>query len=212
MDNAVVALLKKASDNPAYQSIVDYLTTRRAMPEVKSAYLGEGTKGEYRSNGWGPQVYPEAGQVAISSAYEPQVGAEVPAGAVATLNHELTHAQNRALGRQFQDRPYEGPFSGKAPTQFSEAYRKLVYDTNNRKAPFAEAATAQKMAPEWYNENAEYRASIEELSPFAVGNHSTTSRGTAPAPSHIDATLAQNRAILTELALREAAQRGSQGR
>jgi hypothetical protein len=191
----VNALRQLASDTPEYQELTNYLMARNAMPGVKFDYLGSGTHGQYSRNTSNTGVagaLPKAGQVSISEGYRGYDGD--PQRAVATLGHELTHAAWSQIRQQIED--------GKASPQLVEAFKKLLY--NRKTNTWAAAETASKLNPSWERANEAYRASVDEMPAFAIGNSMNPSRTQETQPRHLDSTLATEFRILQELATRDA--------
>lgn len=106
------------------------------------------------------------------------------------ISHEITHA----LGYKMQDvsRSIQDKLEKKVPVttseqQFFNGWQKLDPDFS----------TLKKMKyPGSYNE---YRHSFKEAPAWAVGNMEGTQPAMTPGGSHVDATLAQEQAILRDL-------------
>lgn len=191
-------LLEKALQVPEVAKTLAYLKARERTPEIKVGYLGEGTAGEFEHNFEG-----KGGKVTLSSGYENYEGKPSPA-ALATLVHELTHAQQQQFGNQYVEEKRRLPGTyGPNSTQFTDAYQKLVTNLDKPYEQRGEAFNlAKKLDPAWAAKEQDYRASFAELPAFAVGNMINPREVNRPGPPHLDATLATEQAILQELAMR----------
>ena len=181
-------VLENVSGTPMGEAIVRYLRSRNAVPSIESASLGEGVLGDYTRNKNQVRLDPVVTRT-LRSSYStgPQV-------------HELSHAADYELGDQYKDNPN---------TQFGDAYRKLYlgeqdrpwYASHDPNALSSPEAFAKKLDPKWFRQNQDYRSRTNELVAYGAGNVSGRPVG-GPAPLHLDPTLAQEQAILLELALR----------
>lgn len=188
----VNALRQLASDTPEYQELTNYLMARNAMPEVKFGYMGSIDGGFERGDRKG--VIPQQGRVTINNQYR-EYG-EDPRGAASILGHELTHAAWYQIRKQVE--------SGTASPELVQAFKRLVYDP--KKGTWAVGDFAKKLDPQWYKDNAGYRASTVEGPAFGIGNvmePDNTPSSWKP-PAHLDSTLATEFRILQELAQRDA--------
>jgi hypothetical protein len=107
-----------------------------------------------------------------------------------TVSHELTHAlnyqmNNRALDLQDQSKDLRNPALSSADQQFLDAYQKL--------RPFQ-----SKLIPNDNSDYGKYRYSPTEVQAFGVGNSVDQGPGVEPR-AHLDATMAQEAAILRDL-------------
>jgi hypothetical protein len=178
MDDMMLQLLKQAADNPQYKLLTDYLTARRALPEMKTSYLTPGTEGVFRSNPGRTN-----GELVLNSA---DGGPDIN-----TLLHELTHAAEHQLGNQYSETAkYSGLFSSKGSSQFTQAYDKLRLGHRLDEIP-----------PDFLKSNEGYRASYAELPAFGMG--STASANNFSAPQHVDPTQATEMVTLLTLALKD---------
>ena len=201
-EDPVIATMKEAGRIPEYQQMMDYLMIRRAVPEIKSQYLGESIGGIFRYGG-GMQ---SRGQIGINS------------NGVDTLVHEVTHAAERQVNNQYSEEKYPGGWAtGK--NQFIDAYEKLTYQ------PDMYADAPGKVPPQqfmnlidknWTEKAARYRSTTSEARAFAMENVSNPKLdplSITRAPAHIDSTLATEFLILLDLAKRGMKDRPqSQGR
>ena len=179
---------EQLSEHPLYLALRDYLMQRRSLPPVKMEALGPATAGEFARG----KDLPSTGQISLN------YGAEA-----GTLAHELTHATDQAITRQFyegvQDRRLNVP-------QFEDAYRKLRF----RGGP---QELAKRLAPAFLEQNKDYRATNSELPAFGVGDTLAPGWYSLKAPAHLNPTMATETAILLELAQRAQSKRNSsQGR
>lgn len=205
-EDPTVDLMKEAGNIPAYQQMMDYLMARRAVPDIKTRWLGKGTDGVFRSGG----NLPSRGEIKIRG------GAGVD-----TLVHEVTHAVDRQIDRQFSEEKYppDMMWKGKGKNQFTEAYEKLNYSTEaHRDAP--EKNPVQQLlkliAPNWTEEKKDYRSTDGEAKAFGLANSSAPDSRVGmqnKAPAHVDSTIATEMLILLDLAQRSMKTRpASQGR
>jgi hypothetical protein len=201
MQDPLQELLTKAAAYSQYNDLVNFLTSRQAMPEIKQEYLGPFRAGEFVYNGFdGP------GRIGLSYGAEPS-----------TLVHELTHAADRQLGNMSYDleqrHRMETPFfdrlmgrSSLTPEEqrFVLARKKLDFDVNkNRSDPnkFPKQEFVNRLAPEWARKNYDYRANDKELSAYGMGGTVSPNVYNA-APLHIDPTMATEFSIMLDLAQR----------
>jgi len=100
MDAALTKILQKASDNPEYQALANYLMSRRAMPQMQREYLGDNTLGSFVTPGFlSSGSVPERGILKINRFSEYQN----PNDVVPTMTHEMTHATERQLIKQYYE-------------------------------------------------------------------------------------------------------------
>lgn len=201
----VVDLMKKAGEIPEYQQMMNYLMARRAVPEMKTQYLGESVGGLFQFGG------------DLQSRGRIKVGEGQP---VDTLVHEVTHAAERQIVKQYHEDKYPGDILfRRGKSQFTDAYEKLSYNPDlNREDP-AKVPAKQLMNlinKDWTKKAENYRSTVSEATAFAVEN--VTNPKLDPlsytrAPAHIDSTLATEFLILLDLAKRGMKDRPqSQGR
>ncbi len=164
------------------QDLYEYLLSRQRLPKVKTA----GNMVDHVRGVWEPDdnriwLQPWAGN--------------------STLTHEMAHAADTSLEKQYFDRETKWS-KPTTPTYFTDAFEKLKGATaaNNFKSP--REAMAQRMAPEWFKKNAGYRATNNELGGWAAGRQASSSEPEWSPPNHLDSTLATELAILMELARR----------
>jgi hypothetical protein len=198
-------LMRQASDVPEYEQMMTYLKERRAVPLIKTDPYLTRSEGEFEVNAWGSTKLPEAGQITLNRYTKPQV-----------LVHEVAHAASREMDKQYKE--YNKDRFGKLfslfpsdPTQFQAAYEKLVY--NEQKLMDKSARTpietfVKKLAPDFYNSNAEYRTTRRELQAYGVETATSsqfedTLKYPFKSPPHIDPTLATEFLTLLNLAIKD---------
>jgi len=193
-EDPVISTMKKAGAVPEYQQMMDYLMSRRAIPEMRTRWLGEAMGGMFQYNG----DIPSRGRITTNEG-----------AGVNTLVHEVTHATERQMANQyFEDTRSKNILFQPGSTQFSEAFNKIRF------APEKEVM-ANVMAPEWSKKYKDYRSTFGEATAFGVANSVApkTDDFRQLAPAHVDATMATEFLILLDLAKRGMKDRPqSQGR
>lgn len=190
----VIDIMRKSAAVPEYQQMMDYLMTRRAVPEMQTRYMGTSIGGLFQYGG----------------TLQPRGKISVTEGASAdTLIHEVTHAAERQMGQQYyEDKTAKRDILGFVQpnsTQFTDAYDKIntqqILGTLNQN---------------WTDKAARYRSTTSEARAFAmenVTNPELDPKSITRAPAHIDSTLATEFMILLDLAKRGMKDRPqSQGR
>lgn len=195
--NTILAQTKKLG-LPA--EMVQYLESRQRMPSiVAKRYIPDGATAQFDYPIWGSPQMGLAGEISLregllreNPAYENR--------AARSVSHELTHATERQLHWQAQERLPED-------AQYRDAYQKLLAGptiANNQQGSREELI--KKLAPkEWITKHADYRATPGEATAWGVEN-SVKPAGTgveSSGPLHLDSTLATELAILLELAQRK---------
>jgi len=194
--NPLQYLMQLASERPEYAALTDYLTSRSAMPPVSFRYLPSGNSGTFD---------PQTGAVTLNDAYLKR-GYD-PTNPIPTLTHELTHAAQLQMAKQRSQEEVANP---QAKQQFLDAYKKLVYTDEKPKVSdrFAQSVLANKLNPKWYEENASYRASVNELPAWAMGSvahqNPLYEYDDFKTPAHLNPTLATEFLILMDLATKDA--------
>lgn len=165
------------------EDLYSYLLSRQRLPKVNTA-------GNMRQNVRGAWI-PDDNQVWLQ-----------PWAGNSTLTHEMAHAADTELERQYFDREtaWSKPVT---PTYFTDAFTKLKGATaaNNYVSPREEMA--RRMAPEWFKKNQGYRASNNELGGWGAGRQAGTEDLEYAPPNHLDSTMATELSILMELAKRK---------
>lgn len=203
-------IIREAGKQPQYQEMADYLMQRRALPNIEQRYLGENVYGEFAIPARSRSPLPPAGVLRIHQ--NPTL-----LGGVNTLTHEITHAAERQIDKQYSEEKYPGGLvTGK--NQFTDAWEKLTYKPDAYREAPDKVPPQQLMnilAADWTKSQANYRSTTSEARAFGLGN-STTPKNMMPpenAPPHIDSTLATEFLILLDLAKRSMDKRSqSQGR
>lgn len=204
-EDPVIATMKEAGKVPEYQQMMDYLMARRQVPEIKSAYLGEAVGGLFQFGG----NLQSRGSIKVGEGQ-----------AVDTLVHEVTHAAERQIVKQYHEEKYPRDILfSRGKNQFIDAYEKLSYNPDAlRDAP--EKVPAKQLMnlidKDWTKKAENYRSTVSEATAFAVENVSNPKldpTSITRAPAHIDSTLATEFLILLDLAQRGQKTRpASQGR
>ena len=204
--NPLQYLMQLASERPEYAALTDYLTSRSAMPPVSFRYLPSGNSGTFEHfSPFNPYRVPQTGAVTLNNAYLKR-GYD-PTNAIPTLTHELTHAAQLQMAKQRSQEEVANP---QAKQQFLDAYKKLVYTDAKPKVSdrFAQSVLADKLNPKWYDDNASYRASVNELPAWAMGSVANQNPlyeyDDFKTPAHLNPTLATEFQILMDLATRDA--------
>lgn len=197
MDQSFIDILKKASENPEYQAIVNYLMSRRQMPEM--TYGGNPKDfGQFQY----PSLFSDVGSRGRLYMNPNAAGAN-PADTAPVLQHEMTHGAFQQLYNQVREIKNQKSKS-ELEKQFLDNFDKVF-----TKAP----QQIQALNPEWAKKNNSYRSRTDEAMAFGVANASNPQKADWTAPSHIDPTLATQFMLLLDQAQRIQDQRPqSQGR
>ena len=188
--NALPQLLRQTAEFPQYGALVEYLTARRQLPSMQyGGVVDPEAVAEFQTG----SKLPIAGKVAMRNSADPN-----------TVVHELTHAAQRQMGIQWSALASK-PDRNLTPDQirFKHAYEKLIFKPGEQfgaKPKSIQQDTALKIAPQWTEENARYRADPEELAAFGMGGAVRPNWSTAPL--HIDPTYATEFSVLLDLARR----------
>jgi hypothetical protein len=175
--------LSRLRETQLGQDLYDYLFSRQRLPKINTA-------GNMRENVRGAWL-PDQNQIWL----QPWTGN-------GTLTHEAAHAADTELERQYFDRKTSWS-KPDVPTYFTDAFEKLKGATaaNNFKSPREDMA--KKMAPEWFNKNAGYRATNNELVGWGAGRQASVGETEYSPPNHLDSTMATELSILLDLARRK---------
>lgn len=216
MSDDITKLMKDMVGTPIYDQLLSYLLARRATPVIKEGYLGDSTSGEFSRNTMFGNELPRHGQIKLD--YGLFSGKDNKA-AGGTLSHELTHAADSQVEDQYYELKRK---SNKTPEEerFVQAYDKLFHGVvpneqgklvhGNHGSQTVEMA--KRLNPEWTKKNKEYRSTGKELAAFGVGNSVSGTTDSYNTPQHLDATLATERSILLDAAMRAQAQQPIKGR
>jgi hypothetical protein len=203
--NPVQYLMQLASERSEYAALAQYLMSRNATPPVAFDYLPPGNTGRFTSRGFfSDGSVPTTGMVTLSDRFLNR-GYD-PTNAVPSVTHEMTHAAQKEMEYQKRQKDITDQ---QAKQQFLDAYAKLNYDATKRgRVAFAPNQLANKLNPEWTNQNEGYRAASGELPAWAMGAvanknplNDYDSYGT---PANLNPTLATEYQLLLDLATRDA--------
>ena len=171
----------RLKENDLGNDLYSYLYYRNALPRVNfSHYLGDSVSGKYTS---------DDNTIDLLHRYNNS-----------TVNHEFAHAADSALERQYYQRPTSWGRPD-VPTYFTDAYDKLKVNPNGRLT--ARQEMAQRMAPNWFEKNKNYRATTKELVGWGAGRQQDSGEPEYKVPNHLDSTMATELAILMDLARRK---------
>ncbi len=122
MDAALTKILQKASDNPEYQTLANYLMSRRSMPQMQREFLGDNTLGSFVTPGlFSSGKVPDRGILKVNRNAEYQD----PSTVVPTVTHEMTHAAERQLIKQYYEVKAKREKS-ELETQFMDNFQKII--------------------------------------------------------------------------------------
>jgi hypothetical protein len=202
MDQTIANILKVASNNPDYQQIANYLMSRRSYPEIAYMNKPSSNYGTFTTQGmFGTANIPQRGIVSLNrnaSTVNPDMVAP-------TLTHELTHAAETQLYRQYNELKAKSNKSD-IERQFMENFDKILG------SKVTEQASA--IQPEYTKNRSAYRTRGDEALAFALENvNYPNAPSDNSAPAHIDPTIATQLMLLLEQAQRvQNQQPASQGR
>jgi hypothetical protein len=205
MDAAITKILQKASENPEYQALANYLMSRRAMPQMQREYLGENTLGSFVTPGlFGSGKIPDRGILKLNRFSEYQN----PNDVVPTVSHEMTHAAERQMIRQYYEIKAK-PNKSELETQFIDNFQKIIGSSKPEIANWLKT-----IAPEYAKQGEGYRSTSTEALAFGLQNAAYDNTGSQRfAPEHIDPTIATSLMLLLDQAQRvQNQQPASQGR
>jgi hypothetical protein len=164
------------------EDLYSYLLSRQKLPKINTA-------GNMRENIRGAWL-PDDNQVWVQ-----------PWSGNSTLTHEVGHAADTELSRQYSQRPMAWS-KPETPTYFTDAYDKLIGSNANTNFKGSRQQVAERMAPEWFNKNVGYRANNKELGGWGAGRQAGADETEWSPPNHLDSTMATELSILMELARR----------
>ena len=205
MDAVITRILQKASDNPDYQAIANYLMSRRSFPQMQLDPVPSSKLGSFSSPGlFSDGRVPERGIVNINNYSRYQN----PADVAPTVAHEMTHATERQLIKQYYEIK-DKPKKTELETQFLNNFQKVIGSSTPEIKNWL-----GKVAPEFVKEEGDYRAKSNEALAFGLENAifpNMTSN--YKVPSHVDPTIATTLMLLLDQAQRvQNQQPQSQGR
>jgi hypothetical protein len=175
------------------KQILDYLRARGREPILENDILADGTHGEHTYKG------DELSRITIDP-WQADAG---------TLPHEMTHAAEREIGRQYYE-SIKDRNKLRNPTQFEQGYEKLRQPRGmqmfERSSPdhylSPQELLAKKLRDPKYGTDS-YRYSAREIPAYGVGNAVLGEQAGYRAAPHIDPTAATEMEILLELAARK---------
>lgn len=181
--------LRDAANSSQYGDLVEFLASRRVMPEMK---YRPGISGEFVS-GWG---MPNRGEINLGISATP-----------GTVVHELTHAADRQISQQYYDLAKKRKLEP-LEKQFVQTYEKLVFSPDkSQRDPekYPRTAMAERLAPEWAKKERGYRSTPGEMVAFGMGRPVDEAQRYRPsniAPPHVDPTMATEFSVLLDIAKR----------
>lgn len=190
-DTLLTKALAAAGKYPEYGKLAAYLASVGKMPDMRTAVLDEGVRGQYVLPGYGDKRYTKP-TLELDKYF---VASSSPTQIASTVLHELTHSAQDAFREEAKG----------TNRQFVEGYKKL-YETkaSQREQDMPLRRLADSLNATWAQTNQNYRSAPFEIQAFGVGNAATKrpeSTG-AGAPAHLDATAATEFMILLDLATR----------
>lgn len=199
MDPTLTKILQEASNKPEYQAIVDYLMSRRAMPNIQ--YGGKpDVFGTFTPQSLFNQQY-RHGNLTIN----PNAATAPVKDVAPVMQHEMTHA---AYNQLF----YQADAIRKQKTPKTEEEQRFLdnFDKISKGVPEQLKAIDASYA----EKNKGYRANTDESLAFALQNASNPQYKEGwNAPTHVDPTLATQFMLLLDQAQRVQNQKPqSQGR
>jgi hypothetical protein len=202
MDQTITNILKLASENPDYQSIANYLMSRRAFPEI--GYMAGPSKsyGTFTAPSlFGNPNIPERGRISLPI----NTNTTNPQDVVPTVLHELTHATQTQLYKQYNEIKNKKEKTD-LDKQFMENFDKIM-----GAKPTEQIA---KFSPEFAKNKVDYRSRGDEALSFALENANYPNQVSGwNVPANVDPTLATQIMLLLEQAQRTQNQQPpSQGR
>jgi hypothetical protein len=204
MDKYLTRVLQLASEKPEYQALSNYLTSRRAFPEIQYKLNPSNNFGSFREAGLFSQSINPRGLVKLNADPE-STGAEYM---TPTLIHELTHATEQQLIRQYYELKNK-PNKTDLEKQFMDNFQKIIGSSEPKIR-----GQIEQLAPNFSKEKSNYRASSQEGLAFALQNAMYPENVFInKAPSHVDPSIATQLMLLLEQAQRvQNQQPQSQGR
>lgn len=205
MDKYLTRVLQQASGNPEYQTLSNYLISRRAFPEIQYQPNNTNTYGSFAQQGlFNNANVPIRGLIKLNA----NPITTNPEDVISTLTHEMTHAVHRQLSNQYVEL---GDKRNKTDLekQFMDNYEKII----GYSQPEIYNQIKQ-MTPDFAQNKSDYRASNGEALAFGLENSAFPQNpNTFRAPSHVDPTIATQLMLLLEQAQRvQNQQPQSQGR
>jgi hypothetical protein len=187
MDQALTKILQKASENPEYQAIANYLMSRRAMPEMQIGgtqhYGSFSTPSLFSGNS-----VPDRGLLKLNNFAQ----SADPALIAPTVTHETTHAAERQLIKQYYEIKGK-PQKTDLEKRFLDNFQKIVGSSEPEITKWI-----NKVAPGF---NDSYRTRSNEALAFGVENAAFKNvPSDYAAPQHVDPTIATQFQLLLDQA------------
>lgn len=204
MDPTIIKILQEASNNPAYQSIANYLMSRRAMPDFNLGYM-PGTYGKFISPGlFSSSQIPERGIISFNESSKTWN----PSSMASTATHEMTHAAEKQLIKQYYE-INKKQSKTELEKQFLDNFQKIIGSSEPQISNWI-----KKVSPDFAKKESDYRSTSKEGLSFGVENSAyPDSESNRNAPPHVDPTIATVFNLLLEQAQRvQDEQKQSQGR
>ena len=205
MDAALTRILQKASDNPEYQALANYLMSRRAMPQMQREYLGDNTLGSFVTPGlFSSGKVPDTGILKINRFSEYQN----PTGVVPTMTHEMTHAAERQMIKQYYEVKKKRD-KNELESKFIDNFQKIIGSSKPEISNWLKS-----VAPDFAKQGEGYRSTSTEGLAFGLQNAAfPNTESQRYAPEHIDPTIATSLMLLLDQAQRvQNQQPAAQGR
>lgn len=205
MDAVITRILQSASDNPNYQTIANYLMSRRSFPQIQLDPIPSSKYGSFVSPGlFSDGRVPERGIVNINNYSRYQN----PADVAPVVAHELTHATERQLIKQYYEIKNKQNKT-ELDNQFINNFQKIIGSSEPEIKNWL-----TKVSPEFVKEEGDYRAKSNEALAFGLENAIFPNAPTGyKVPTHVDPTIATTLMLLLDQAQRvQNQQPQSQGR
>ena len=197
-------LLKRAEDNPEFQTLHGFLKSRGAVPKLEAEF-SSGNRGSFNYK-FDPQ---DVGTVKVggTSGLEDSQYFRGNDSAIvqprATLIHEMTHAADRQIGSLVGELVNKKSRTA-LEDQLIDAWDKtLKVKSKGGKSSFDSAKIAEALDAKWFEGNKDYRTTRTELPAQAMGAVSgATNMPGQKAKPHVDTTVATDFMVLLEMAQR----------
>ena len=203
MSDKIKEILALAIQNQSYKPLMDYLTARDRVPDIKTEYIPYEAMGVFsRNKGIDGRELGPAGAISLRENRLPPSDETTN-----TLLHELTHAAQHQLDVQY----YDNYRTAARDSQFNKGYEKLVFGGNAggeaTQNPIWHIIKKLPGGAKFLADTPKSRTSESELRAYGVGNASVpqASQFLSAAPQHVDPTMATEFMILLDLAMRDMA-------
>lgn len=180
MDSTLIKILQESSNNPTYQTLADYLISRRAYPELRFQNM-PGKYGTFTSPGlFSNNSIPDRGVLSLNEAakqWDPKAMAP-------TMTHELTHAAEKQMIKQYYEIKNKTNKTD-LEKQFINNFQKIIGSSESEINKWM-----KKVVPGFVKDEGDYRATGREGLAFGVGNSAfEKTESDRPAPAHVDPTI-----------------------